>query len=91
MTTAVADDANDETDLAMVLRELQSLRTTITAINTKISTLDGFGATLDNVERRITEMNSSVDAVQKSFAELQQDITVNAKRLMEAEGRIGDT
>ena len=36
-------------------------------------------------------MNSSVDAVQKSFAVLQQDITANAKWLTVAEGRIGDT
>lgn len=36
-------------------------------------------------------MNSSVDAVQKSFADLQQDIIANAKRLVEAKGRIGDT
>lgn len=96
--TKTATDADEEaanasprTDLAMVLKELQSLRTTIIAINTKISTLDGLGATLDNVERRITEVNSSVEAVQKSFTDLQQDITANAKRLTEAEGRIGDT
>lgn len=36
-------------------------------------------------------MNSSVDAVQKSFADLQQDITANANRLAEAEEHIGDT
>lgn len=94
-TAAAAEEANDEgssrIDLAMVLTELQSLRTTITAINTKISTLDGFGTKLDNVERRIAEMNGSVDAVQKSFMDLQQDITANAKRLTEAEGRIVDT
>lgn len=36
-------------------------------------------------------MNSSVDAVQKSFVDLQQDITANANRLAEAEERIGDT
>lgn len=94
-TVVVADDAHDEasprSDLAAVLSELQSLRTTITAINTKISTLDGVGAKLDNMERHIAEMNNSVDAVQKSFVDLQQDITAKAKRLTEAEGRIGDT
>ncbi len=94
-TTAEANEASDaaspRTDLATVLNELQSLRTTVTTINNKISTLDGFGTKHDNVERCIVEMNSSVDAVQKSFADLQQDITANAKRLMEAEGRIGDT
>ena len=36
-------------------------------------------------------MNSSVDAVQKSFADPQQDIIDNAKWLAEAEGPIGDT
>ncbi|KAM7406758.1 hypothetical protein PAMA_002801 [Pampus argenteus] len=82
--------ASTQTELAVVLHELQSLRTTVVAINTKIGTLDGFGAKLDNVERRIAMINSTVDAVQKSFVDLQQDITANAKRLAEAEGRIGD-
>lgn len=94
-TTPVDDVVDAPTspgnDLAAVLTELQSLRSTVTATNTKISTLDGFGAKLDNVERCIAVMNSSVDAVKKSFADLQQDITANAKRLAEAEGRIGDT
>lgn len=83
--------ARPPNDLAMVLKELQSLCSTVTVINTKISTLDGFGAKLDNVERCIAVMNSSVDAVQKSFADLQQDITANANRLAEAEECIGDT
>lgn len=60
-TTSAADVADDPTsqqaNLAAVLQELQSFRTTVTAITTKISTLDGFGAKLDNVERRITMMN----------------------------------
>lgn len=90
----VAEDANDATsqqaNVATVLHELQSLRTTIIAISTKINTLDGFGTKLDNVERSIAGVNSSVHAVQKSFADLQQDITTNAKRLTEAEGYIGD-
>ena len=86
-----SDPADPPIDLAAVLKELQALRTTVTATNTKISTLESFGAKLDNVERSIAEMNSSVDAVKKSFADLQQDITANAKRLAEAEGRIGDT
>ncbi|KAG7457282.1 hypothetical protein JOB18_048590 [Solea senegalensis] len=93
-TTMVVDDANEtggpRDDLAAVLNELQSLRKTVIEINTKISTLDDFGGKLDNVERRIAEMNGSVDAVQKSFTDLQQDITAYAKRLTEAEGRIGD-
>lgn len=42
--------ASPQNDLAMVLKELQSLCSTVTEINTKISTLDGFGAKLDNVE-----------------------------------------
>ena len=75
------DPASPRNDLAMVLKELQSLRSTVTAINTKMSTLDGFGEKLDNMERRIAVMNSSGDAVQKSFADLQQDITANANRL----------
>ncbi len=97
LTTAAADDANDEgslrIDLATVISELQSLRTTVTAINTKISTLDGFGTKFDNVKRCIAEMNGSVDAAQKSWCcdDLQQDITASARRLTEAEGRIGDT
>lgn len=72
-----------------MLSELQSLCTAVSAINSKISTFEGFGTKLDNVERSIAEMNSSGDAVQKSFADLQQDITANAKWLTEAEGRIG--
>lgn len=42
------------------------------------------------METRIAEMNGSVDAVQESFADL-QDITANARQLTEAEGRIEDT
>lgn len=72
--------------MAAVITELQSLCETV---NTKISTLVGFGTKLDNVERCIAEMNGSVDAVQKSFAYL-QDITVNTKQLTKAKGRIGD-
>lgn len=73
-TIPVADVANAPTspqsDLAAVLKELQSLRSTVTAINTKISALDDFGAKLDNVERRMVVTGRSVDAVQKSFADL---------------------
>lgn len=51
--TPVADVADTpsspRSELAVVLKELQSLCTTVTAINSKISTLDGFGAKLDNV------------------------------------------
>lgn len=36
-------------------------------------------------------MNGSVDDVQKSFADLQKDITANAEWLTEAKRRIGDT
>lgn len=70
--------------MAAVITELQSLCETV---NTKISTLVGFGTKLDNVERCIVEMNGSVDAVQKSFAYLQQDITVNTKQLTKAKGQ----
>ncbi|XDV29271.1 hypothetical protein PO909_032408 [Leuciscus waleckii] len=89
-----ADAANNiaeaqQADLAAVLSELQALRTTVTSINTKISAVDDFGNKLDNVEKRITEMNGSVAAVQRSFADLKADIIANDKRLTEAEDRIG--
>lgn len=48
-------------------------------------------AKLNNVERLIAEMNGSVNAVQKSFADLLKDITANAKWLTEAKRRRGDT
>lgn len=89
-----ADAANNianaqQADLAVVLSELQSLRTTVSSINTKISAVDNFGNKLDNVEKSITEMNGSVAAVQRSFADLKADIIANDKRLTEAEDRIG--
>lgn len=89
-----ADVANNmaetqQSDLAAVLRELQSLRTTVTSINTKMNAVDGFGSKLDSVEKRLTEMNGSVTAVERRFADLQEDIVANAKRLTEAESRIG--
>ncbi|CAM4619418.1 unnamed protein product [Leuciscus chuanchicus] len=89
-----ADAANkiaeaQQADLAAVLSELQALRTTVSSINTKISAVDDFGNKLDNVEKRITEMNGSVAAVQRSFADLKADIIANDKRLTEAEDRIG--
>lgn len=96
-TNALATDAannvaeTQQSDLAAVLRELQSLRTTVTSINTKINTVDGLGSKLDNVEKRLTEMNGSVVAVERRFADLQEDIVANAKRLTEAETRIGST
>lgn len=94
-TSPVAEDANvpasPRDDLAVVLKELQSLRSTVTEINTKVSTLDNFGEKLDKVERNIEVMNSSVHAVEKRLADLQQDITANANRVAEAEERIGDT
>uniref|UniRef100_A0A8C9X250 Reverse transcriptase domain-containing protein n=1 Tax=Sander lucioperca TaxID=283035 RepID=A0A8C9X250_SANLU len=89
-----ADAANNiadtqQADLAAVLSELQSLRTTVSSINTKISAVDNFGNKLDSVEKRIMEMNGSVAAVQRSFADLKADIIANDKRLTEAEDRIG--
>lgn len=95
-TTAVADrDASDEAsasqggDLAAVLRELQSLRTTISVINMKISTLDGLGIKLDKMEKHLTDMNGAVEAMQISFVGFKQDIIANAERLIEAEVRLG--
>lgn len=94
MNVVAADAANNiadaqQADLAAVLSELQSLRTTVYSINTKISAVDDFGNKLDNVEKRITEMNGSVAAVQRSFADLKADIIANDKRLTEAEDQIG--
>ncbi|MEQ2172156.1 hypothetical protein GOODEAATRI_018245 [Goodea atripinnis] len=82
-------DEPQQADLASVLSELQSLRTTASLINTEISSVDGLGNKLDNVEKRLTEMNCSVIAVQGSFADLEKNITANAKWLTEAESWIG--
>ncbi|GAA6076789.1 uncharacterized protein LOC111579457 [Tachysurus ichikawai] len=89
-----ADAANNiadaqQADLAVVLSELLSSRTTVSSIDTKISAVDGFGTKLDNVEKRITQMNGSVDAMQRGFADLKADIIANDKQLTEAEDRIG--
>ena len=88
-STETTPDATDS--MAAVLSELQSLRATISAINIKISAVDDLGSKLDNVGKHLTEMNNSIASVQKGFAELRNDITANAKRLTEAESRIGAT
>lgn len=86
---ASESDEPQQADLAAVLSELQSLGMAVASINLKISVIDDFGVKLDNVEKRLTEMNGSVAAVQKSLAEFREDIADNAKRLTEAEDRIG--
>lgn len=95
-TTATTDrDAGDEakasqgSDLTAVLRELQSLRTTVSAINTKISNLDGLGIKFNKMEKHLTDMNGAVEATQISFAGFKQDVTANAGRLNEADVRLG--
>lgn len=94
-TVAMDRDAGDEanasqgSDVAAVLSELQSLRTTVSAINTKISTLDGLDIKLDKMEKHLTDMNGAVEAMQVSFAGFKQDIIANAERLTEAEVRLG--
>lgn len=93
--TAIAREASDEAnasqgnDIAAVRKELQSLRTTVSAINTKISSLAGLGIKLDKVEKHITDMNGSMEAMQTSFEGFKQDMIANAKRLTDVKERIG--
>lgn len=94
--TEVTDrDASDEAntsqgnDLAALLRELQSLRTTVSAINTKISTLDGLGIKLKKMEKHLTDLNGAMEAMQTNFAGFKQDISANAERITEAEACLG--
>lgn len=88
---AKSNRADSQSDLAAVLSELQSLRTDITLMNTKMDSIDSLGGKLDKLEEGITEMSKSVSAVQESLVNLKQDISANATRLTEAEDRIGAT
>lgn len=74
----LSDTEANMANVAEVLSELKSLRA-------------DFGTKLDSIDTRLTEMASSMAALENKVTEVQRDVSTNTARIEEAEGRINET
>lgn len=73
--STTATEASSMVDIGDVLTELKSLRS-------------DFGLKLDNIDNRLSGVANSIVAIENKLSDVERDVSVNTKRIGEAESRV---